>query len=137
MPMLMPNEHPDSAALLPFPLYHGTDAVIDTDTDTLRPSRGGLYGPGIYLSEHRGEAGIHGDTVLEAQVRMRHPYVVEDHAWLMAQARDPGFQQRLRSLGHDGICCTSSATWVVFDPDQIVRLQEHTPQQARQDRPRY
>lgn len=124
----------------PLVLFHGTRHEFDS----LQPSKGGEYGPGIYLSDFDGTASMYAsrssgtgpERVLRAHVALKNPFYVTKQEWLtMTAGRDRGsVVKRLREKGHDGIIATGlnglEKQIVAWSPDQVRILPEVNGPQA-------
>jgi hypothetical protein len=111
-------------------LYHGTKNTFET----FAPSRGGEYGPGIYLTPDEGAARMYADRasgsgeplVMEVHVDIGNPFCVTKQGWLrMTAGKDRGdVQKKLKAQGYDGIIATglngSEKQIIVFAPSQIL-----------------
>ena len=116
-------------------VYHGTrdaDAIL---RDGFRPSSGGDFGPGIYLTENPDTAAFYAlrvargsdqPVVLSTTVELLRPYEVRKVDWIrMTERRTPRTVQRgLRRRGYDGILGIAINDYerqiVAFEADQIV-----------------
>lgn len=94
----------------PLVVYHGTRSRIET----LRPSTGGEFGPGIYLTSDEGTANFYathvargpdGPSIMPVYVSMKNPFRVAKTDWIMLTThRTPRTVARgLMKKGHDGI----------------------------------
>jgi hypothetical protein len=107
----------------PLVVYHGTKA----DIDAFKPSRGGEYGSGIYLTpdagaawgyaERKGVDGSGGETLMPLFVAIKNPLITTDRQY----ARALGVRA-LKARGYDGIIGvgpTGERQYIAFDPGQI------------------
>lgn len=99
----------------PLRLFHGTSSSFDV----FAPSRGGEFGPGIYLTSSPQEAsgyvgtnatrGNAGENIVPVYARIERPFVVRESAqefWRRfgrEGASDADAVQQARLCGHDGI----------------------------------
>jgi hypothetical protein len=121
-----------SVALKPneFRLYHGTNKQIDVRN--LNPSRGGEFGPGVYLSDDPNTAyrfgsrsGEEGTNIIPTIVTMNKPFIVSKLNWsnMIKRVTPMQVQKRLMDQGYDGIIGVGingmDKQYVVFDPSKI------------------
>lgn len=115
--------------ILPRHLFHGTR---NANVSKLVPSKGGEFGPGIYLTADPNMArffaqnarGPDEPTVLEVNADIRNPIRILKVDWIKkTEHRTPSAVQRaLIKKGHDaiiGIGLTDSEQIVVFDPAAV------------------
>lgn len=117
-------------------LYHGTRSA----GDELRPSRGGEFGSGIYLTADESTAwkyaeraqGEAAPRVLAFRVDLRNPFISRGRE----AARSFG-PSKLKARGHDGIIGIlpgGEKQYVVFDADRLHQIEledRHSTQQER------
>lgn len=125
-------------------LYHGTRHA---SIEQLRPSTGGEFGPGIYLSANPDTARFYATsvargpdppTILEVEADIRNPVRIEKTEWIRKTAhRTPSAVRRaLERKGHDaivGVGLAGDEQIVVFDP-AAVRIVGCASALARSDR---
>lgn len=118
----------------PLRLYHGTRSASMIGTHGLRPSGGGEFGPGIYLSADPGTAHFyaqHGGSgpdapaIVPVHAALKNPFRVSKTDWIkMTQRSTPRtVQKRLQAKGHDGIIGVGlnghDEQVVVWHPEQV------------------
>lgn len=110
--------------------YHGTRVI---GLRQLRPSTGGKFGPGIYLTDFEPTAAVYAQrargngppVVYAARVHVSRPFVVRKVDWLrMTERSSPArVQARLKRSGYDSVIgvALNDVEWqlVVFDPDDV------------------
>lgn len=116
-------------------LFHGTRRAITE----LRPSTGGEFGPGVYLTKSRDTARFYARSVaqgpdapriLVVEVDLRNPIRIDKVDWIRAtENRTPRTVQRaLMRKGHDAIVGVAingvDEQIVVFDPARVRVLGE-------------
>ena len=125
-------------------LYHGTRHA---SIEQLRPSTGGEFGPGVYLSTNPDTARFYATsvargpdppTILEVEADIRNPMRIEKTEWIRKTAhRTPSAVRRaLERKGHDaivGVGLAGDEQIVVFDP-AAVRIVGRASALARSDR---
>ena len=117
--------------------FHGTR---DAGITRLRPSTGGEFGPGIYLTSFGPTAqfyaqhvarGPDAPAVLRVRTSVSRPFEVTKSSWVkMTERSSPSaVQKRLRAKGYDSIVgiANNGYEWqlVVFDPESVAL--EETP----------
>ncbi len=89
-------------------VYHGTTKNIDQ----LIPSKGGEFGPGVYLADtpemasyFGGRNGSEGLNIIRATVDLKNPFTVTKQDWIeMTKNKTPmQVQNKLKKQGYDGI----------------------------------
>jgi hypothetical protein len=115
-------------------LFHGTRNISAIFDAGFALSRGGEFGPGIYFTNNPNTASFYAlrvargpetPSVISADIRMTHPFVVPKIEWLrMTERSSPKtVQRRLIRKGHDGIIGIAlngyEKQYVVFSPSQI------------------
>ena len=116
-------------------LYHGTRRAEEILRQGFRPSTGGEFGPGIYLTDSPHTAAFYAQrvargegppVVLETVVRLRRPFTVRKVDWIRkTERRTPRtVQSVLRRQGHDAIVGIAlndrERQFIVFDSGAIV-----------------
>lgn len=113
--------------------FHGTRSA-SVIGDTLRPSTGGEFGPGIYLSRDPNTAdfyashvarGPDGPTIMPVDVKLQNPFRVSKTDWIKMTERSTPMQvqKRLQARGYDGIIgvgLTGHEQIVAFSPEQVT-----------------
>ena len=117
--------------------FHGTRAP---GIDQLKPSRGGEFGPGVYLTGNEDTAWFYASHVasgssepyvLRARVTANNPFVVKKVDWLRMTARSTPktVQNRLKKKGYDSIVGIALNDYeyqlVVFDPSDVKLLRNN------------
>jgi len=115
----------------PMRAYHGTRSA--SLIEKLKPSTGGEYGPGIYLSQDPNMAdffathvakGPEGPSIIPVDVHLKNPFRVNKTDWIkMTEKSTPSqVQKRLQAKGYDGIIgvgLTGQEQVVAFSPEQV------------------
>jgi hypothetical protein len=132
MGIAAPVEVP-SGGLSTLRAYHGTRSASIIG-DAIRPSTGGEFGPGIYLSQDPNMAdfyashvarGPDGPAIMPVDVQLKNPFRVTKTDWIkMTQRSTPSqVQKRLQAMGYDGIVgvgLTGQEQIVAFHPSQVA-----------------
>lgn len=117
------------------PAFHGTRSADTILANGLRPSTGGEFGPGIYLTQNVGAAAFYAEHVargpgapeiLELNVVLKNPYRVAKTDWIKLTQRSTPMtvQRRLIKQGYDSIIGIGinghDEQIVAWYPEQIV-----------------
>lgn len=105
----------------PLVVYHGTKG----DIRELRPSRGGEYGTGIYLTPDPSTAwkyaewakGTGAPNIIPVYASIKNPLMTDEREKVRALG-----PSRIKAMGHDGIVATGpngDRQYIVFSPDQL------------------